>query len=131
MNPSPEQWTAVDNYICDALLPEDPVLKAALDSSTAAGLPAIQVSACQGKLLHILAKMHGARKILELGTLGGYSTIWLARALPPGGRLITLEVDPKHAQVAQKNIERANLSSVVDFRVGPAIELLPLLETEG
>ncbi|HKI69836.1 MAG TPA: methyltransferase, partial [Verrucomicrobiae bacterium] len=96
---NPEQWTAVDRYINDLLIPHDDALDAALKVSVDAGLPPIQVSPAQGKLLHLLARIQGARKILELGTLGGYSTIWLARALPDDGRLITLEVEPKHAEV--------------------------------
>lgn len=131
MNPGQEPWTAVDEYVGEALLPPDSVLEAALEASAAAGLPLIQVSPCQGKLLHLLARIHGARKILEVGTLGGYSTIWLARALPPGGRLITLEIDPEHAKVALVNIARAGLQDVVDLRIGPALETLPGLAAEG
>jgi predicted O-methyltransferase YrrM len=126
-----EQWTAVDNYLCTALMPPDHGLAAALEASVVAGLPSIQVSACQGKLLHLLAKIQGARTILEIGTLGGYSTIWLARALPPGGRLITLELDPQRAKVALANIACANLSHLVELRIGPALELLPRLAAEG
>jgi predicted O-methyltransferase YrrM len=128
---SQEQWTAVDRYITELLVPSDPMLDAALQSSAAGGLPSIQVSATQGKLLHLLARTQGARKILEIGTLGGYSTIWLARALLDGGRMITLEADPKHAQVAQANIARAGLAEVVDVRLGRAIETLPRLAAEG
>ena len=131
MTPNQEVWTAVDNYLCKALLSPDAALAAALQDSVAAGLPPIQVSPCQGKLLHLLAKIHGARTILEMGTLGGYSTIWLARALPSGGRLITLELNPQYAKVALANIERANLSQVVDLRIGPALKLLPALAAEG
>ena len=123
-------WTAVDNYISDLLVRPDPVLEAALESSRAAGLPAINVSPPQGKLLHLLARAQGARTILEIGTLGGYSTIWLARALPKDGRLITLEADPKHAEVARANIARAGLSDVVDVRVGRALETLADLLAE-
>lgn len=123
-------WTAVDNYISDLLVRPDPVLEAALESSRAAGLPAINVSPPQGKLLHLLARTQGARTILEIGTLGGYSTIWLARALPKDGRLITLEADPKHAEVARANIARAGLSDVVDVRVGRALETLADLLAE-
>src|SRR5438874_8342715 len=108
-----EQWTAVDRYINDLLISSDAALDAALKDSTAAGLPAINVSPSQGKMLHLLARSQGARKILELGTLGGYSTIWMARALPDNGRLITLEYDPKHAEVARANIARAGLEKVV------------------
>jgi predicted O-methyltransferase YrrM len=120
-----DTWTAVDDYITDLLLPADPVLEAAQEAGRAAGLPAISVSAAQGKFLHLLARIHGARRILEIGTLAGYSTIWLARALPPGGRLITLEFDPTHADVARANLARAGLSGVVDVRVGRAIDALP------
>ena len=122
-----QTWTAVDDYITGLLLPEDPALEAAQEASRAAGLPAISVSAAQGKFLHLLARIQGARRILEIGTLAGYSTIWLARALPPGGRLITLEYDPKHAEIARANIARAGLSEVVDLRVGRAIDALPSL----
>ena len=126
-----EQWTAVDHYLADLLLPSDPALAAALEASAAAGLPSIQVSPTQGKLLHLLAMSLGARKILELGTLGGYSTIWMARALPAGGRLITLEADAKHAEVARANIARAGLANVVDLRLGRAQETLPKLADEA
>ena len=126
-----EQWTAVDRYITDLLVPPDPVLEAALQASVAAGLPPIAVSPNQGKLLHLLARVQGARKILEIGTLGGYSTIWLARALPADGRLITLEFDPKHAEVARGNIARAGLAGVVEVRLGRALDTLPQLAAEG
>jgi predicted O-methyltransferase YrrM len=125
-----EQWTAVDRYINDTLLSADPVLEAALQASADAGLPLINVTPNQGKLLQLLALSHGARNILEIGTLGGYSTIWLARALPIGGRLLTLEFDPKHAEVARANLNRAGLVDVVDLRVGPALETLPQLAAE-
>ena len=132
MNPGPEQqWTAVDQFVGGLLIPPDPELEAALEASAKAGLPPIQVSPCQGKFLQLLAQIHKANKILEVGTLGGYSTIWLARALPPGGRLITLEVDQKHANVARGNFERAKLTEVIELRVGPAIETLPRLAAEG
>jgi len=126
-----DQWTAVDTYIADLFLPPDPDLEAALASSAAAGLPAISVSPTQGKLLHLLARVQGARRILEIGTLGGYSTIWLARALPADGRLISLEIDPKHAEVARANLARAGLTSVVEIRPGPALDTLPKLMSEG
>src|SRR5450432_3488265 len=126
-----EQWTSVDRYITGLLVPSDPALDAALESSTAAGLPAINVAPNQGKLLHLIARIHGARAILEIGTLGGYSTIWLARALPPGGRVVTLESDPKHAEVARANLARANLAGVVDVRVGRALDTLPQIAREG
>ncbi|RKG92203.1 O-methyltransferase [Corallococcus terminator] len=128
---SQEQWTAVDRYITDRLVAPDAVLEAALDASEKAGLPAINVAPNQGKLLMLLAQIHGARRILEVGTLGGYSTLWLARALPPGGRIVTLEAVPKHAEVARENFARAGLSDVVEVRVGPALETLPQLAKEG
>src|SRR3954462_3106840 len=138
MNPPTEQlrvderlWNAVDRYITDTLSLSDPVLTGALEASTAAGLPEIQVAPNQGKLLHMLARLQGARAILEIGTLGGYSTIWLARALPREGRLVTLEMDPKHAEVARGNIDRAGLGGVVEIRLGPAIQTLPKLMAEG
>jgi predicted O-methyltransferase YrrM len=126
-----ELWTAVDHYIADHLVPSDPALDAAVAASEAAGLPAIQVSPAQGKFLHLLARINGARAILEIGTLGGYSTIWLARALPPGGSLITLEAEPHHAAVARANIAQAGLAEVVDLRVGLAIDLLPVVAAQG
>jgi predicted O-methyltransferase YrrM len=124
-------WSAVDSYITGLFLRPDPVLEAALASSAAAGLPTINVSPTQGKLLHLLARVQGARRILEIGTLGGYSTIWLARALPADGRLISLEVDSKHAEVARANLARAGLSSIVEIRLGPALDTLPKLVSEG
>jgi predicted O-methyltransferase YrrM len=128
---SQEKWTAVDTYLNQMLLPSDPVLDAALEASSAAGLPAYAVSPSQGKLLFLLARMQGARRILELGTLGGYSTIWLARALPPAGKLVTLEASPRHAEVARTNIANAGLAGLVEFRVGPALDTLPQLAAEG
>lgn len=125
-----EQWTAVDHYIADRLVPSDDALSAALEASDSAGLPAINVSPAQGKFLMLLARIQGARNILEIGTLGGYSTIWLARALPAGGRLVTLEADAKHASVARANLERAGLAGVVEVREGPALETLPQLIAE-
>jgi len=126
-----EQWTAVDRYLCDQLLSHDPALEAALQASVAAGLPPIHVSPTQGKLLQLLARLQQARTILEIGTLGGYSTIWLARALPAGGRLITLEADPGHAAVARANFVRAGLAGVVELRPGRALDTLPQLAAEG
>jgi predicted O-methyltransferase YrrM len=125
-----QRWTAVDAYFTEALVPEDEALTAALKDSDAAGLPQINVAPNQGKLLHLLARVRGARRILEIGTLGGYSTIWLARALPAGGRLVTLEYSPKHAEVARGNLERAGLGEVVEVRVGPAAESLARLAEE-
>jgi len=128
---SQELWTAVDNYIVSKLLPGDSSLDQAVRASEEAGLPSIQVSPAQGKFLYLLAKVHGAKRILEIGTLGGYSTIWLARALPPDGCLITLELNPKHAEVARKNITRAGLENVVEVRQGPALSSLAQLVSEG
>jgi predicted O-methyltransferase YrrM len=127
---SQEQWTAVDRYITDLLVPQDEALGATLAASAAAGLPAINVAPNQGKLLQLLAQVLGARRILEIGTLGGYSTIWLGRALPADGQLISLEADPKHAEVARANIARAGLSSLVDIRLGKALETLALIVAE-
>jgi predicted O-methyltransferase YrrM len=124
-------WTAVDNYIADLFIQQDFALQAALDSSAAAGLPTINVSPAQGKLLHLLARVQGARKILELGTLGGYSTIWLARAVPPDGQLISLEVDPKRAEIARANIARAELANMVEIKVGRAADSMQKLLAEG
>ena len=126
-----EQWTAVDRYFTDLLLPTDAALDAALKASTEAGLPSINVSPNQGKFLHLLARVQGARAILEIGTFGGYSTIWLARALSDDGRMITLEADPKHATVARANIARAGLDKVVELRLGPALDTLPKLAQES
>ncbi len=128
---SQDRWTAVDSYISDLLVRPDQALDAALEGSDAARLPAIQVAANQGKLLHLLARLQGARSILEIGTLGGYSAIWLARALPADGRLTTLELDPRHAEVARANIARAGLAERVDIRVGPASETLARLASQG
>ena len=127
---SSERWDAVDRYLCDALGASDAALTAALEASTAAGLPPIHVAPNQGKLLQLIAAAAGARSILEIGTLGGYSTIWLARALPEGGRLITLEADAHHAEVARANLERAGVGIRVEVRVGRALDTLPRLEAE-
>jgi predicted O-methyltransferase YrrM len=123
-----ETWDAVDGYYSGLLVGKDAALDAALEASDTAGLPRIAVSATQGKLLNLLARMHGARRILEVGTLGGYSTIWLARALPADGQLITLEYDPKHAEVARANIARAGLADRVEVRLGAALDTLPSLD---
>jgi predicted O-methyltransferase YrrM len=127
---SRDRWAAVDRYVTGLLVPSDPVLDAALAANAAAGLPAHDVSAAQRRLLELLARMGGARRILEIGTLGGYSAIWLARALPPGGRLVTLELDPRYAEVARANLARAGLEAVAEVRVGPALETLPALAAE-
>jgi predicted O-methyltransferase YrrM len=124
-------WTRVESFTAGVLSGVDRALEAALASSSEAGLPAIQVSPSEGKLLHLLARSIGARSILEIGTLGGYSTIWLARGLAEGGRLITLELDEKHAEVARRNLARAGLSDVAEVRVGAALDTLPALEGEG
>lgn len=118
------RWLEVDDYIADHLLPVDEALAAVLRNNEAQGLPPIDVSAAQGKMLHLIARMIGARRILEIGTLGGYSTIWLARALPADGRLITLELDRDHAQVAAENLDRARVADKVEIRVGPAVDSL-------
>jgi len=128
---SKKKWTAVDRYISEALIPPDPALEATLKASKKAGLPAIAVAPNQGKLLMILAQAIGAKSILELGSLGGYSTIWLARALPGDGRLITLEFDPKHAEVTRANVAHAGLAEKVEVRVGKALDSLPQLAAEG
>ena len=125
-----ELWTAVDNYIVETLVPSDPVLDEAVRASDEAGLPSIQVSPPQGRFLYVLAKVQGARRILEIGTLGGYSTIWLGRALPQDGRLVTMEIDPKHAEVARANIDRAGLSGQVTVLNGDAHNLLAGLERQ-
>jgi predicted O-methyltransferase YrrM len=128
-----DTWASVDRYFSDLLFPPDPALDAALDASVAAGLPPINVSPHQGKLLMLLARLHGARRILEIGTLAAYSTIWLARGLPAdgSGRVTTLEFEPKHAEIARANLDRAGLSAVVDLRVGAALDTLPQLAAEG
>lgn len=126
-----DQWKAVDEYVSGVLAPHDDALDAALRAGVEAGLPQIQVSPPQAKLLHLLARTIGAERILEFGTLAGYSTIWLGRALGEGGRLITLEANPDYAEVARANVARAGLADVVDLRVGPALETLPALEAEG
>lgn len=125
-----KQWTKVDSYITKLFVPSDPALEAALKASAKAGLPAISVTPNQGKLLHLLARAQRAKRILEIGTLGGYSTIWLARALPKDGHLVTLEADPKHAKVAGANIARAGLGKIVELRLGKAQETLPRLFAE-
>lgn len=124
-------WADVDAFIADRLIGGDPALDAALARNAAEGLPAIDVSAAQGKLLHVLARGIGAWRILEVGTLGGYSTIWLARALPGHGVLVTLEIDPHHAEVARANLDAAGIGDKVEIRVGPAVETLSRMEAEG
>lgn len=126
-----QRWTVVDDYIADLFGLGDDALDEGLRASAAGGLPSIQVSAAQGKLLHLLARAIGAKRILEIGTLGGYSTIWLGRALPPDGRLVTLELDSHHAEVARVNLERAGLGAVVEVIVGPALATLARLAEQA
>jgi predicted O-methyltransferase YrrM len=128
---SEDEWTAVDRYIADALIPPDPDLAVALQDSAAAGLPAINVTPNLGKLLQLLVRITGARNVLEIGTLGGYSTIWLARALPPSGKIITLEAEPRHADIARANFARAGVTGVIELRLGRALDTLPKIAAEG
>ena len=128
---SHRNWSTVDSYFAKTLIGSDAALEAALAANAAAGLPSIDVSAPQGKLIHLLARMAGGRKILEIGALGGYSTIWLARALPEDGKLVTLELSERHAAVARQNIARAGLAGKVEVRTGSALALLPKIEAEG
>ena len=126
-----ELWTEVDRYVNETVAPNDEVLDAAMKANADAGLPSIDVTASQGKFLHVLALAVGAKRVLEVGTLGGYSTIWLARALGRGGRVVTLEYEPKHAEVARKNLKRAGLAKKVEIRVGAAADSLARLAEEG
>lgn len=126
-----ELFTAVDSYLADKLIADDGLAREALKANSEAGLPSIDVSPTQGKLLHLLARISGAKRILEVGTLGGYSTIWLARALPKDGLLVTLELNPKHAEVAAANIRRAGLAHLVDLQVGPAVDSLARLHADN
>ena len=128
---SSRTWTAVDDYIVSSLFEKDPVLDAVLKANRDQGLPAIDVSAAQGKLLSLLVRIRGAKKVLEVGTLGGYSTIWMARGLPADGKVVTLELDPHHAKVARSNFERAGVSDKTDLRVGPALQSLAALVDEN
>ena len=128
---SQELWTDVERYIDGLLIPSDPVLEAAVAASEAAGLPAIAVTPGQGKLLYLLARVQRARRILEIGTLAGYSTLWMARALPAEGCIVTLEADPKHCEVAQANLARADVAPLIDLRLGRALDTLPELAAEG
>lgn len=124
-------WSAVDKYITDMLVPSDPALDAAMESAAKAGLPPIAVTPAQGKFLYILARLLSARQILELGTLAGYSSIWLARALPEGGRLVTVEAERAYAAIAQANIARAGLASRVEVRIGRALSVMAQIKDEG
>ena len=128
---SQELWTSVDNYLGEVLVRQDRHLDNAVAASDAAGLPSIQVSPLQGKLLEIMIEMMRAKNILEVGTLGGYSTIWMARSLPADGHVVTIEIDPKHAHVAQENFNRAGLAEKIDLRTGNAREILPAMIDEG
>jgi caffeoyl-CoA O-methyltransferase len=128
---SQDRWTTVDTYFEQQLVGEDDILAGAIDAGNEAGLPEIQVAATQGKLLNLLAKVQGARRILEIGTLAGYSTIWLARALPEDGTLVSLEIDPKHAQVARRNVERAGFGDRVEICVGRAVDTLKTMIEAG
>jgi len=125
------RWAAVDGYIAGKLVDDDPVLEAALAANAAGGLPPIDVSAAQGRMLELLARMSGARRILEVGTLGGYSTIWLARALPGDGQLVTLELEPHHAEVARANLARAGFADRCEVRTGPAVDTLAAMVAAG
>ncbi|MFH5185068.1 O-methyltransferase [Paenibacillus sp. TAB 01] len=128
---SADTWDQVDRYITERLIPQDPVLEQALASNRQAKLPSYDVTPAQGKLLQLLVQMHGSRRILEIGTLGGYSTIWMARALPRDGQLVTLELDPVHARVAKANLSLAGLEERVELRVGNALDQLAEMEREG
>jgi predicted O-methyltransferase YrrM len=124
-------WDDVDHYLGDCLVGDDPTMAAVLATNVAAGLPAIDVSPAQGQFLELLVRITRARKVLEVGTLGGYSTIWMARALPPDGLIVTLEYDPRHAAVAHENFERAMVEERIDLRVGAALDTLPEVAAEG
>lgn len=126
-----ETWTAVDRYIAGTFTLEDDVLRNVQEACDAAGLPPIQVSAAQGKFLQLLTRITGAQRVLEIGTLGGYSTIWMARGLSGNGRIVTMEIDPRHGEVAAGNFSRAGLSDMIDLHIGPALESLPVVEREG
>lgn len=123
-----QTWKAVESYFEAKITRPDPSYAALYEASLAAGLPDIAVSAAEGKQLHLMAKMSGAKRILEIGTLGGYSTLWLARALPPGGKVVTLEYSPKHAEVARANLDKAGVGDRVEIKVGAALDVLPTLD---
>jgi predicted O-methyltransferase YrrM len=126
--PTPDAWRAVDRYFADTLVGSDPALEAAVADQNAAGLPAIEVAPVNGKLLHLLARMSGARRVLEIGTLGAYSTIWLARGIPDDGAVVTIEAEARNAQVARANLDRAGVGDKVEIRIGRAADVLPTLE---
>uniref|UniRef100_UPI0035C7D2B0 O-methyltransferase n=1 Tax=Microbacterium schleiferi TaxID=69362 RepID=UPI0035C7D2B0 len=125
--PTPDAWTRVDHYLTETLVEQDAALEAALADQSSAGLPAIEVAPVNAKFLHLLARIAGARRVLEIGTLGGYSTIWLARALPGGGRVVTIEAEPVNASIARANLDRAGVGDRVEVRVGRAADVLPTL----
>jgi predicted O-methyltransferase YrrM len=131
MTMNKELWTEVDRYLIDTIIQPDAAVSAALAASVAAGLPEIAVSPNLGKFLHLLARMIGAKRILEIGTLGGYSTIWLAHALPPDGQVVSLEIDPKHAAIAKENVDRAGVADRVEIILGPALDSLTKLHAAG
>lgn len=127
-DPTPDAWRRVDRYLSDTLVGHDPHLEGAVAAQNAAGLPAIEVSPVSGKLLHLLARMSGAKRVLEIGTLGGYSTIWMARGIPNDGQVVTIEAEPGHAAIARANVDRAGVGDKVDIRIGRASDVLPTLE---
>lgn len=131
MTMTKELWTEVDRYLAETIILPDAAVSTALTASVAAGLPEIAVSPNLGKFLHLLARIMGAKRILEIGTLGGYSTIWLARALPPDGQIVSLEIDPKHAAVAEENLDRAGVADRVEIILGPALESLAKMHAAG
>ncbi|WP_309067356.1 O-methyltransferase [Microbacterium sp.] len=128
MEPTPENWAAADRWLSEALVGHDPALEEGLAAQQAAGLPAIEVAPLAGKMLHLLTRISGARRVLEIGTLGGYSTTWLARALPDDGRVVTIEAEPANAEVARSNLARAGVAERVEIRTGRGAEVLPTLE---
>jgi predicted O-methyltransferase YrrM len=130
-DPTPDTWRRVDAYLTELLVGHDPGLEQAVADQTDAGLPAIEVAPVNGKLLHLLARMAGARRVLEIGTLGAYSTIWLARAIPDDGRVVTIEAEPRNADLARANLDRAGVGERVEIKLGRAADVLPTLESEG
>ena len=127
-DPTPDLWRRVDAYLTDTLVGHDPALESAVADQSAAGLPAIEVAPVNGKFLHLLTRISGARRVLEVGTLGAYSTIWMARAIPDDGRVVTIEAEPRIAEVARANLERAGVSGKVDIKLGRAADVLPTLD---
>ncbi|GAA5197279.1 O-methyltransferase [Microbacterium jejuense] len=127
-DPTPDAWRRVDAYLTELLVGHDPTLELAVEDQNDAGLPAIEVAPVNGKLLHLLARLAGARRVLEIGTLGAYSTIWLARGIPQDGRVVTIEAEPRNAEIARANLDRAGVGEKVEIRLGRAAEVLPTLE---